>query len=617
MGNPYPQAVLVPDQLRKKTALTSSQLVRQLRSCKVCRFRKVKCDRVKPCHACCAHGYPSKCAYDTDPEDTLQPISQVDEIRNLRDEICELTATINSREHQTRNPRRLAQLQNLFDVIRSAPLDVTNRIVADVRRSRWGKHEEAISVEPANGAEGAKHRAVALRSFSSHGHDDTIDTEDEADYRSGHHDFSRSSSEDSEDSSYGSICHMGSSKPMLEVFIERFVDAFSPEVHTKAGRAGALRRAAGIRMFSPILMDAFESVATAYFGRSIQDPNLEASGFRLYPRVLRGLQQALQDPERSKAESTLVTVILLMAFESVERTASGSLLAHVHGALRLIEHRGPENHIHGVEHLLYTELRPFWVSAAFITRRPCFLASEEWINLPWSANTSNRDILHYLLDLAVEVPALLGQFDDLQMTADSIVYSVHEMTVKQTSLWDAVADLTERFCQWKTQWVDTYPDGPPREVEALPSEEFPLFQCRDFRTGGGLMTPTKFVYPDLRLAQTMCLYYAVRLVLSSTDTRPAGRIGPLDQYALGCGICRTLEWYIQNAAGNMINRLAFPVRVAWEVFPEGGPERRFMLDVFKLVEKRHALGLWGSGMSELSPRAGSPQAEPPEVVQNG
>ncbi|OOF91903.1 hypothetical protein ASPCADRAFT_56433 [Aspergillus carbonarius ITEM 5010] len=365
-------------------------------------------------------------------------------------------------------------------------------------------------------------------------------------------------------------------------------------------------------MFSPILEDAFESVSVAYFGRTVQNKDLEAAGFRLYPRVLRSLQQALQDPERSKAESTLVTVTLLMAFESVERTTQVSLIAHVHGALRLIEHRGPENHVHGVEHLLYTELRPYWVAAAMVSRKPSFLASEDWINLPWSANTSRRDILHYLLDLAAEIPALLAQFDELEATLQSNMYSTHEITVKQASLWSGVADLTNRFRQWKVQWVDNYPDGPPQEVEVVRDGQFPIFQCRDFRTGG-IITPTKFVYPDLRLAQTMCLYYSTRLILSSVDTRPTERVGPLEQYSLGCGICRTLEWYLLNARGNMINRLAFPVRVAWEVFPDGGPERKFMYEVLKLVEKRHALALWGSNMSEISTRAGSPRGQSPEV----
>lgn len=102
---------------------------------------------------------------------------------------------------------------------------------------------------------------------------------------------------------------------MLDVFIERFVDAFSPEVDIKSGQAGALRRAAEIRMFSPLLMDAFEGVSIAFFGRSVEDPRLVRSGSEMYGRVLRNLQNALFDPERSKAESTLATVILLMAFE--------------------------------------------------------------------------------------------------------------------------------------------------------------------------------------------------------------------------------------------------------------------------------------------------------------
>lgn len=115
--------------------------------------------------------------------------------------------------------------------------------------------------------------------------------------------------------SSGTISIMSMQKPAVDVFVERFVDAFSPEVDIKSGRAGALRAAAGIRMFSPLITDAFEAVSVAFFGRSVQNKQIEASGFRLYPRVLRGLQDALVDPEKCNAESTLVTVILLLAFE--------------------------------------------------------------------------------------------------------------------------------------------------------------------------------------------------------------------------------------------------------------------------------------------------------------
>jgi hypothetical protein len=152
---------------------------------------------------------------------------------------------------------------------------------------------------------------------------------------------------------------------MVDVFVQRFVDAFSPEVDIRSGRAGAIRAAADIRMFSPMISNAFNAVSLTYFGRSTQYPRIEAAGMKLYPMVLRSLQDALLDPERSRSEATLITVTLLLAFESIERTSTDAVVAHVKGAARLIQHRGPENHVHGVEHLFFCELRPYWVRSLF------------------------------------------------------------------------------------------------------------------------------------------------------------------------------------------------------------------------------------------------------------
>lgn len=232
--------------------------------------------------------------------------------------------------------------------------------------------------------------------------------------------------------------------------------------------------------------------------------------------------------------------------------------------------------------------------------------SEAWKTVPWSAGTTQKDLLHYLIDLVVEIPALLGEHDDLVATQESQILGKGELRAKQARLWNTVSDLTSRFLQWKKDYVDNYPGGPIEEARMPPAlDPFPIFRCRDLRTMK-IIEPPPLIYPDLRLLQTMCFYYATRLILSSIDDRPEGAVSMAEKYYLACGIARSLEDYLRRAPGNMINRLAFPTRVAWEAFPPGGVERDFMGEVFNLVERRHSLRLWGSYMPELSARAGSP-----------
>jgi hypothetical protein len=213
--------------------------------------------------------------------------------------------------------------------------------------------------------------------------------------------------------------------------------------------------------------------------------------------------------------------------------------------------------------------------------------------------------LHHLIDIATEIPGLLAQSDSFKEAQATQTMGVQEMAVKQAALWNGITECMVQFQQWYMDWVECYPEGPIQEVEQTGAQDFPIFKRRNLRTGE-IYAPPKFSYPNLLLAQTMCMYYAVRLILSTIDTRPEDRVTPMEQYEFGCGICQTMEYYILTAPGNMINRLAFPTRVAWEAFPDGSPEQAFMVEVLHLVEQRHALGLWGSAMPELSVRENSP-----------
>ncbi|KAH5688949.1 hypothetical protein HBI23_032060 [Parastagonospora nodorum] len=75
------QPVSVPPNRRKQP----SQQPRQLLSCTKCRERKVKCDRTKPCSACCARGQPKDCHFIAEGGD-YAPIQQSYELRKLRAE---------------------------------------------------------------------------------------------------------------------------------------------------------------------------------------------------------------------------------------------------------------------------------------------------------------------------------------------------------------------------------------------------------------------------------------------------------------------------------------------------------------------------------------------------
>ena len=160
----------------------------------------------------------------------------------------------------------------------------------------------------------------------------------------------------------GPLSYFASERPALDVFLERFLDTFSPGVDSSSGHCGALRAAAKTRMFSPMISSAFEAVSLAYFGSSARNPRIQALGIRRYTPVLRTLQVALRDPEQSRAVSTLITVMILLIFEAIERTSQEGAVAHLLGMARLLHYRGAENHMYGAEHLVFAELRQHWVS---------------------------------------------------------------------------------------------------------------------------------------------------------------------------------------------------------------------------------------------------------------
>lgn len=102
----------------------------------------------------------------------------------------------------------------------------------------------------------------------------------------------------------------------MEGFLSRFVDDFSPQVDgNTTGTSQTVRSAAGIRMFSPVLSDAFKAVALTYFGHDVADQRIERTGSQIHVSVLRKLQEAIYNMQQTNSQGILLTVCLLMCFE--------------------------------------------------------------------------------------------------------------------------------------------------------------------------------------------------------------------------------------------------------------------------------------------------------------
>ncbi|KAK2802919.1 hypothetical protein FQN51_004182 [Onygenales sp. PD_10] len=679
---------------------------RAKQSCIPCRTRKVKCDRIKPCQACCIRGLPSDCEYTTNTEDRFL-ISQADAISSLRNEVRSLKQQLaaighppnstSEEDEEEGKPLRSSSLETsqsprssrglppsnsvpyekyaaleakyaALEAILTASPDVIPNTVAQDRKGTSTMGNMPLSTmwtpqEPSNCGETAtplqesvfypsryiaqtagKDARQIKKSKPVPKYEGSLEPTSSVSqlitspHMDGRYTIALRSKSPPESSApapqtvaesefddhkeavqgivtkktTGQVSRKRARPPstfmtpvsqknfLLEMFLARFVDDFSPKVDgSSIGTSQTLRSAAGIRMFSPILCDGFKAAALTYFGQDVADRRIERTGYQVHLSLLRKLQQAIYDIDRHGSQGVLLTITILMCFESFQRTTSDALIKHAFGALKLLKYRGPQSHMFGIDHLCFAELRPYWVFLSLATRAPTFLAQEEWKVVPFSAGSSIRDAMHYLLDQVVDIPAYLAQFDRFMEAVDSGYINYAEVAATQNMLWTWVADLDSRLHQWKRDWIDAVPARQPREVTSQGDDPFPIFRCRDLSTME-MITPSTFVYPDLRIAHAVCAYYASHIVLSASDTRPTGSLQLSQQYEFACNICRSIEYFIRESPGKIINRMAFPLRVAFDALPEASAEREYVVEIFRLVNDRYKLKLWGTTIPEIS-----------------
>ena len=118
--------------------------------------------------------------------------------------------------------------------------------------------------------------------------------------------------------------------------------------------------------------------------------------------------------------------------------------------------------------------------------------------------------------------------------------SSSELTSLQTTIWEKAMELDARLKLWEAMCVMSYPGGGPwDEINTTPGNDFPVFKCRDPNTLKAFV-PRDLMYPDLLLATSMCFYWAMRLIISSTDGGLPSVLTIQERYDSACNICRSM-----------------------------------------------------------------------------
>ena len=112
-----------------------------------------------------------------------------------------------------------------------------------------------------------------------------------------------------------SLANPTTARALVELFVERLISEFSPTTTVNVGSTMRLRQAAEMRVFSPMLCNAFEAASLTFAGSRECIPQLRIAGNARYVRLLQQLQNAICHLEKSQSTDVLLVVLMSTIIE--------------------------------------------------------------------------------------------------------------------------------------------------------------------------------------------------------------------------------------------------------------------------------------------------------------
>lgn len=160
-----------------------------------------------------------------------------------------------------------------------------------------------------------------------------------------------------------------------------------------------------------LVKGGMHALTSAIVGRRHNDQRLTNDSLQAYSKVLRDVNQSLQHSDRHKRDSVLAACKFLATYEA--QTGAGyNWEIHTLGTQQLLIVRGPYKHTRGMAHTLFLDARLQATMVALKRRERTPLANPDWQQIPWTYHP--KDLLQKLLDVMIQLPAILAEFDAIK-----------------------------------------------------------------------------------------------------------------------------------------------------------------------------------------------------------
>lgn len=322
----------------------------------------------------------------------------------------------------------------------------------------------------------------------------------------------------------------------------------------------------------PALDLAFSALSISRVGRSNQDVRLVKESTKIYGRALKYLQKALNDSSRSQSEEVLAACSLLGLYEVFEggdaMNKSVGWVSHAQGAARLIELRGPRQHIKRQAHHVFLGARLPILFSAIVRRKKTFLTNIEWRTVPWR-DMPVKTYHDILVDHATRIPGLLEQFDNLRAKSSP-------------DTQQALKELLQSCCELKdtmTKWEHGKKQlSRPVLIKHDPQEDDIYPFQHEMSWENHLFFNASLVYWSVQLVMSVTISQIELLLVSLGFARAETFASTMtnQQRARQFAICiaQSVPYALMPDMGALgINHITFPICLAFAHFTESNEER--------------------------------------------